>query len=472
MNESKRGGIKAILTVVLLLGIFILVGWLLEQKPKQLDLTLVKEYTLSPETMRLLNQKIGEVEMLAFFQPDQEGRERAAYLLDSYAYASNKIRYRFVDPDREPLLAQKYDVKGYGQLVLTYGGRHEKVTFLTEQDITNALAKLMQNQSRTAYFIVGHGERALNENGPEGYSRLIHALEQQNYRIVPLNVMTVEKIPQDAALIIGAGPTKEFFPEELKRLEDYVEKGGSLLLMLDPVHPANLELFLKSKNILLGKDLIIDKRSRVLGGDSLMPVISKYADHAITKNSTTATIMYEVCSVRGQKGQNWIAKELAFTSAESWAETDLKTARENQVAVFNEGNDIPGPVSVAVISTKILDQIKIPGGGLGADSQSLRMAAAQGKAFEFGHVMVIGDSDFAKNALFDLGGNSDLALNAVNFLAKSPQLISIRPKLRETNPLTLTYTQAQWLFWYAFAIMPGLIILGGLGAWIWKRGHR
>lgn len=472
MNFKKRG-ITPFLTVSLLLGIFVVAGWLLEQHSMQWDATLAKEYTLSPETLKLLKQKMGDVEIMAFFQPEQAGRDRAAYLLDTYANASNKIHYRFVDPDREPALAEKYNVKGYGQLVIRYEGHQERVTFITEQDITNALAKLVMSESKVVYFVTGHGERELGDFGGEGYSRLKHALGQQNYRVVTLNLMTTRAVPADAALVVVAGPRKELFPEEIERLNKYVEEGGGgLLIFSDPYYKTNLEAFLASKNILLQVDLIIDKQSHVLGGDYLMPVISKYAKHEITEKTTTVSIFHEARSVRAKKGENWIARELAWTSEESWAETDLKSAREGKMAIFNEGKDIKGPVSVMVISTKIFSELKTPGGGLGADLQTLRLGTIQGKAFNESHVVVIGDSDFAKNTLFDMGGNSELALNAINFVAKSPQLISIRPRSRETSPLTLTYAQAKWLFWYSFAFIPGVILIGGFIAWSWKRGHR
>ena len=472
MKGPKRRSVQSLITLLLLLGIFVVTAWLLEQNPIRWDVTLAREYTLSPETLRLLNQVDGDIEILAFFQPDQAGRERAAYLLDTYGYASDKIRYRFVDPDREPGLAQKYGVKGYGQLTIGYEGRREKVNFMSEQDITNALAKVIHSDSGTVYFLSGHGERNLESFENEGYSRLKHALVEQNYRVVSLNLMSAEKVPADASLVVIAGPEREIFPEELKRLNGYLDDGGSLLILLDPYQGANIVELLASRNIIMQPDLIIDKQGRVLGGDYLMPVITRYADNEITKNSTAATLLSEARSVRAKKGKDWIAKELAWTSDQSWAETDLKSALENNTALFEEGRDLRGPVSVAVVSSRISKGLKTPSGGLGADAQMLREAAAHGKAFDTSRVVVIGDSDFAKNALFDLAGNSDLALNAINFLAKSPQLISIRPRSRETSLLTLTYNQAKWLFWYSFTLLPGVIIVGGLGAWAWKRRHR
>lgn len=471
MKGPQRRSIQSLITLFLLLGVFVVTAWLLEQHPRRWDITLAGEYTLSPQTLRLLNQVNDEVEILAFFQPDQDERERAAYLLDTYAYACDKIRYRFVDPDREPGLAQKYGIKGYGQLTVGYEGRRETVHFISEQDITNALAKVVHNESRTIYFLSGHGERNLENFENEGYSRLKNALEEQNYRVVSLNLMTAEKVPADASLVVIAGPERKIFPEEVDRLNTYLDGGGSLLVLLDPIQGAGFMDFLTSKNILLQSDLIIDNQGRVLGGDYLMPVITRYADHEITKNSTAAALLSEARSVRAKKGEVWIAKELAWTSDKSWAETDLKSALEDNRALFEEGKDLRGPVSVAVVSTKISKGLK-PSGGLGADAQTLREAASRGKAFETSHVVVIGDSDFAKNALFDMVGNSDLALNAINFLAKSPELINIRPRSRETSLLTLTYSQAKWLFWYSFMLLPVIIIAGGLGAWTWKRRHR
>jgi ABC-type uncharacterized transport system involved in gliding motility auxiliary subunit len=466
----RKSKTEPILTLFLLLSVFALIAWQLEQHQKRWDVTMAREYTLSPETLRLLQHLDKPLDIMAFFQPDQAGRDRAEYILDTYAYASERIRYRFVDPDREPDLAQKHGVKGYGQLVLIYEGREERIGFFTEQDITNALAKLIQSKVRVAYFLTGHGERNTEEFDSEGYSRLKQAMEEQNFRIASLNLMTAERIPDDAAVVVVAGPRKNLFPEEIAILDEYLEGAGSLLVMLDPNADGGLRTFLSTKNILIQDDLIIDKKSRVLGGDYLMPVISRYADHEITKNSTMATIMYEARSVRAKKDGAWISTELAWTADESWAETDVKSAQEQKLAVLDE-SDMMGPVSVAATGLKILRETRRPGGGLGADAQSLQMAAARGKALVQCRIVVIGDSDFAKNSLFDLSGNSELALNAINFLARSPDMISIRPRSRDTIPLILTQTQSKWLFWFSFAFMPGLILLGGAAAWVWKKRH-
>src|SRR5918999_275713 len=50
----------------------------------------------------------------------------------------------------------------YGTLVVEYMGRRERVTSDSEQDLTNALIKVLNPQEKRVYFLAGHGEKDPN----------------------------------------------------------------------------------------------------------------------------------------------------------------------------------------------------------------------------------------------------------------------------------------------------------------------
>ena len=82
--------------------------------------------------------------------------------------------------------------------------------------------------------------------------------------------------------------------------------------------------------------------------------------------------------------------------------------------------------------------------------------------------MVIGDSDFATNAVLGIGGNRDLFLNVVNWLAQQENLISVRPRDPQERRITLSAGQDRFIFWLTVLIIPGFILLGGVQTW-WRR---
>jgi ABC-type uncharacterized transport system involved in gliding motility auxiliary subunit len=80
----------------------------------------------------------------------------------------------------------------------------------------------------------------------------------------------------------------------------------------------------------------------------------------------------------------------------------------------------------------------------------------------------MGDSDFASNADIGFQGNSDLFLNAMNWLAQQENLIAIRPKNPEDRRLQLTADQVTMVNWLALAVLP-LAMFGNAFRLFWKR---
>jgi ABC-type uncharacterized transport system involved in gliding motility auxiliary subunit len=79
-----------------------------------------------------------------------------------------------------------------------------------------------------------------------------------------------------------------------------------------------------------------------------------------------------------------------------------------------------------------------------------------------GRLVVFGDADFASNRYFNTQGNGDLALNILSWLAEDEGLISIRPREPGYNPIALTESQSDTIFWITVVIFPVLIAVLGM----------
>ncbi len=79
----------------------------------------------------------------------------------------------------------------------------------------------------------------------------------------------------------------------------------------------------------------------------------------------------------------------------------------------------------------------------------------------------MGDSDFASNSYFKSAGNGDLFLNVVSWLARDPELISIRPKEAKAGSLLLTPVQGQILFFLPVVALPMALMV--IGVTVWRR---
>jgi hypothetical protein len=82
--------------------------------------------------------------------------------------------------------------------------------------------------------------------------------------------------------------------------------------------------------------------------------------------------------------------------------------------------------------------------------------------------VVAGSSSWAANRFLGFNGNSDLALNAVNWLSSDEDLISIRPKQQEDRRITMTRAQLNLVRGTSQFVLPLIVIITGTLVW-WKR---
>jgi ABC-type uncharacterized transport system involved in gliding motility auxiliary subunit len=82
--------------------------------------------------------------------------------------------------------------------------------------------------------------------------------------------------------------------------------------------------------------------------------------------------------------------------------------------------------------------------------------------------VVVGSSSWIANQFIDFNGNGDLALNTINWLSSDEDLISIRPKQPEDRRITMTRGQLGWVRVTSQFLLPGIVVLVGIGVW-WKR---
>ena len=111
-------------------------------------------------------------------------------------------------------------------MVFEYKGRTERVTSSEEGQLTNGLIKVITGQERKAYFTTGHGERDTAASERAGYSSIPAGLTSDNFKVDSLVLLQQPKVPDDASVVVVAGPTTDFFPPEIDALRKYLQGGG------------------------------------------------------------------------------------------------------------------------------------------------------------------------------------------------------------------------------------------------------
>jgi ABC-type uncharacterized transport system involved in gliding motility auxiliary subunit len=451
-------------TVLLVLGILVLVNLLAGRYPCRWDATQGETQSLSPVTRALLAQVTQPLTMTAFIPEGMGDRQNAREVLSRYTYLNPRVSYHLVDPEKEPLKAQQAGYRFSGNVLVEYEGRRQMADRPEENDLSNALRRVLKPGTKVVYFLTGHGERSLEDTGRGGLQVAQKALGNEGYEVKALNLLTQAGVPKDAAAVVVAAPKKPLLAQEVGALKDYLSGGGRLLVLLEAFEDGGLKDFLAAYGVELDNGMILDHNqlTQALGVSPVVPLVAQYGPSPITrdfKNLVTAFPLSRPLTVKTDvKGV--MPQILATTMPSSWEKRGkewLKTGRGD----FDPQRDQKGPFTLAA-------QLEIKGAPATAgEGRSEGQKPEETTAY----MVVFGDADFAANAYFNLFGNGDLFLNAVNFLAGEEKQIVIR-EARKAQPLHLTRPQIWGLLVVSLGVGPLVMLVSGVWVFVRRRKAR
>lgn len=464
-SRQTRYGTNTGVMIAAFIGIAALLNVMAAQNRGRWDLTAGGQYTLARQTLTVLQNLEKPVKVVGFFTNDpqvQANRERAQNLLTEYRYQSDKISVEFVDPEEKPGIARQYEVRSNATLVFESEGRRRQITGIGEQDFTGAILNVTGTEQPTIYFVAGHGEHDVTSTDGNGYRFVYDGLIADNYEVLPLNLGALTKVPEDAALLVVAGPKRAFLEAETKVFNDYLDNGGKALVMINPTTPAEFGPMLARWGVVVKNGRVVDQAVFVQP-DVTTPAVqgNQYIFSQITKGIAASFFPGAAgmdIAVPDDDKDHVFVSPLAITSFQSYLETNPDSVS------FDEANDPLGPLPLVLIveATKPIGQ-RPP-----RSSAQASATGSQEPAVKPTRMVVFADSDFATNEFFYSLGNSDLLLNSINWLTAQEELISIRPKPAEFRRLVIRQRDWNVILYSTVAFWPLVVLLGGVYAW-WRR---
>ncbi len=456
------------LVIVLVIGILAIINTFLAKHHYRMDFTESKLHSLSDQSVTVLKGLDDDVNIKLFFREGNYGRANMEHLMEIYAYHSSKVKYEFIDPDKNPGLVKRYEIAEDGTTIFESGEKESRITSTSEEDITNAIIKISREEKKVIYFLEGHGEASLEETGDNGYSIAKDELEKLAYEVKKLPLALGDNYPDDISLLIVPGPQKDLLPNELDTIRTYIQSGGRVFFMIDPETAPGLTPYLEEFGVILEKDLIVDTVSRLLGGDYFMPVVNEYEYHSITNKFRYATFFPYARSVSPaeEKPEGITVESIAKSSQNSWSERQL----DQQEVTFNEDDDVGGPISLAIVATiqpKEEKPEELQEESTEQEEEQKPPEDASPKSE--GRIAVFGDSDFITNRYYYLSGNGNFFLNTVNWLTEEEDLISIQPKTSSPRTIQLSPSQGRLIFFVSLIILPLAVLITGISIWVRRR---
>jgi hypothetical protein len=218
----------------------------------KVDYSYFKTSKPSESTRKLVQTMSGDpIRVVAFFPEVNEVRREVSTYLKDVASHAPKLKVEIRDRLLSPKLAQELRATQDGVIILSRGGVNHTMNIGSEiesargklktldRDFQEQLVKIV-NSKHTLYLTAGHGE--LNDSGgskgnsARAFQLARTMLQQQNFTIKDLGMAQglASDVPEDADVVMVLGPTQNFSSEELAALKRYIDRGGHLLLALDP----------------------------------------------------------------------------------------------------------------------------------------------------------------------------------------------------------------------------------------------
>lgn len=489
-RRSTKAGTNAIVATLAVLTILGLVNFLGVRYDNRFDLTENKLYTISPQTIEVVQGLTEPIKVWIF---DIEPNAQDLALLDSYQKQSDDFSYEYVDPQAKPNIAREFGVQALGEVYLEQGGQRKLLQTiapenrLSESRLTNALAQASAAEPNVAYFLQGHGERALEPGtGGEGsLTQAIAQLQEENINAQPLNLAERGQIPDDADVVVVAGPQRPLLEVEVQALQDYLKKDKGLLLLLDPQTQPGLSGLLEGWGVGLSDRLIVEPTLQNIGNPAAFTtVVTEYGNHPITENLGDGISFYYLAQpLLTQELDTVELTPLLITSDRVQGQQVLPDGQLQ----FNPDTDPQGPFVIGVALTRPAETVTSapspdaasptpdtasptpsPSPSDEASDDEADTAADEDASGET-RLVVIGNSSFASDGSFEQQLNSDVFLNTMSWLSQEDNpTLSIRPKQVDNRRITLNGQQQILLALMALLFVPLVGFGMAIGTW-WTR---
>ncbi|ORE85236.1 hypothetical protein ATO7_15672 [Oceanococcus atlanticus] len=430
-----------LLTSALWLYVIIAAGFVSLRYNQQFDWTANNRNTLTAASATLLQTLPDPIQATAWVYPSADARREISARFAPYLREKDNFSLTFRDPASDPQAIRTLGIGESGEVVLEYRKRHEKLSVLSEPDITAALQRLGQTSSAHLVFLTGHGERDLQDDSQSGYTELSTLLQDKGLRVSRHSLAT-ESLPDDAQLVVLAAPQRALTPGEINSLQRYLDQGRNLLLLSDPGLPVARELLATLGLKFLDGTLIYQDYEQLGSGHPAMALVAEYPAHALGQSLTDISAFAGAAGLMQLVDSPWNSTALLNSVPRSWLETGPMGTRLE----FDQDADLMGPVSF--------------GFALERDQPAGTQRA-----------VVIADSDFLANGYLTQVGNRPLAVALFQWLVGRDDQIAIDLPPAPDASLSLSPLATSALAVVFVLALPLFFLTTGMLRW-WLRRRR
>ncbi|MCU7938256.1 MAG: GldG family protein [gamma proteobacterium symbiont of Bathyaustriella thionipta] len=463
-----------ILFTLLFLSIIGLLAFLSNRYIYLADWTVNSQNSLNEISLKLLETLEAPVEIVSYTNSNQI-KQSVRELVKRYQRIKPDMTLTFINPNTDPETIRSLNITVDGEMVVRYAGRQENLSQLSEQDLSSTLHRLLRAHERKIFFTQGHGERSPEREANFDLNSFSSHLTKQGFLVNTLNLAKEKVIPDDTSILVIAGPQAAFLPGEVRLIIDYVNTGGNLIWLGEPLKVTSNQPMhgLLPLAELLGIEfldgVVVDPTTQQY--DISRPdyaIVSEYPPHPVHDGFATVTLFPQAAGIERLPGfldknpdnddsnpeqtSNPEFNMTAFltTIEQSWIETSPLKDKVH----YSDLLDIVGPITIGM-----------------ALSRQLNNTETANTVTKEQRIVILGDGDFLSNTFLGNAGNLSLGINIFNWLSHDEQFINIPTRTKNDIILDLSPAKLSLLGTFFLFIIPGLLVLSGSLIWFKRRNR-
>ena len=472
--QVRARGVQAVLNSVLftafVIGIIVMANYIAGRHHMfRADWSEAKLHSLSEGTLDIVRNLDKDVTITAFLAPGGPS-DQTRTMLGEYEIHGKRIKLKVYDPALAITKVEEFKPMSSRSIFVECGERKEEIQVATEEKISSAILAVTTGEKTKAYFLTGHGEQSLDAYGEKGLKWLKTYLENEQYAVESLSLMTQEQpeVPGDCAVLAIIGAKQALLENEKTAVRQYVEQGGNVFIAVASPPAPDFADLLEPYGVRPLTGMVMDPASG-LWGNADVPMVApeEYAHEIVKKLNGVAlptTIAFEVERPEppmpgpgAPPPPPSVATAILESSGYSWLETSTSGT------VTKDADEKTGPLTMAVaIDLSLADQQPppYPGAPPMPDESDVRK----------GRLVVVGDYDFVRDDLYDRGLQENIFLATASFswLARNDKLVTIPPHEPMDRTLVLGTAQKNLAVVISAVVIPLMVLAAGIVMW-WRR---
>ncbi len=479
------------ITIALATSFLMVTCGVAKERNVQKDVSYFKTSSPGDSTKRIVAASSEPIKVMLFFPTSNEVKEQIRGYFDALYSASGKLQIEEHDRFVSAELAGKYKVTKDGIVVLVKGtGDKEKSGTIEvdtdldkarkgssklrnfDREVNTQLMKLVRDK-RKAYLMGGHGEITDRDSVPAELKGRVQErrtsvfkkrLGELNYEVKDFGLIDLVKdVPDDATVVIMLAPTLGLLPAEWAALSRYLDKGGRLLIALDPTADPSLGELEGKLGFKYNPGKLTDDQAylpqRGTPADRRFTITTQFSAHA----STTAL------SRSGGKGLVLIEagalEDAPFTvKGEQPKKTVTIRSMESSFLDLNENFSFEAPME------------KRQRWNIGAAIEGPKMKDAEGKDKDGFRVLLFADADLFADAFVQNMGRAAVVLVSGPLLDDSIKWLGgeevFAGEVVSEDDKPIKHTKNEDAVWFGLTIVGApliILVLGLVGTWARKR---